>query len=368
MKYIVYQTTNLINDKIYIGVHKTVNPDKFDSYLGCGCYATRPSTYKNPKTAFQFAVNKYGVKNFKRRTLYIYETAKEAYTKESQIVDYSFVSQSTNYNMALGGFGGNERAIAYCVYQFDKKGNLLNKWECAAELAESWGVSINSVYTALQFKEGFRGTFLSFDETINIEDFAKSNDPIVVYCYSTDGKLLKSYNSETEAAEALKIKRTNVSTAIKYQQLLNNKYYFSTTLYDTFVKKARKSLRGCKFYLYNECGNFEREFINANELQEFFNLKSWAVLSKKINYEDGYYKKYRILTNKVDSVPPFTERTQSKPVIVYTIEGEFVGEYKSERSAAKELDCKLGQINRVLRNVAKSHKGYVFKWKVNDIV
>lgn len=36
MKYIVYQTTNLINNKIYIGVHKTKNPDIFDGYLGCG--------------------------------------------------------------------------------------------------------------------------------------------------------------------------------------------------------------------------------------------------------------------------------------------------------------------------------------------
>lgn len=366
MKYIVYQTTNLVNNRIYIGVHKTVNPDIFDSYLGCGCYATRPSTYKNPKTAFQYAVKKYGVKNFKRITLYVYDNAEEAYNKESQIVDHSFVIQSTNYNMALGGFGGNESATA--VYQFDKKGNLLNRWDCAAELAESWGVSINSVYTALQFKEGFRGTFISFDESINIEDFAKSNDPIVVYCYNIDGKLLNSYNSETEASEDLNIKRTDVAAAIKYQQLVNNQYYFSTTLYDTFIKKARKSLRGYKFYLYNESGIFEREFSNANELQEFFKLKSWAVLSKKINYEDGYYKEYRILTTKVDSVPPFSKKTQNKPVIVYTTSGDFVGEYESERKAAKELDCKLGQINRVLRKVAKSHKGYVFKWKVNDIV
>ena len=36
MKYIVYQTTNLINNKIYIGVHKTVNPDIFDGYIGNG--------------------------------------------------------------------------------------------------------------------------------------------------------------------------------------------------------------------------------------------------------------------------------------------------------------------------------------------
>ena len=30
MKYIVYQTINIKNNKIYIGVHKTENPDVFD--------------------------------------------------------------------------------------------------------------------------------------------------------------------------------------------------------------------------------------------------------------------------------------------------------------------------------------------------
>lgn len=368
MKYIVYQTTNLINNKIYIGVHKTIDPNKFDGYIGNGCYITRPSTYKSPKTAFQYALNKHGVKNFKRIVLYVYDTAQEAYTKESQIVDDAFVAQDTNYNMALGGFGGGNQCLAQKVYQFNKQGTLLNTWECAAELSESCGVSIHSVYVALQFREGFRGTFLSFEETIDVNNFAKSNDPIIVYCYSVSGKLLKSFNSETEASKELNIERTGISTAIKYQQLVKNKYYFSTTLYDTFVKKARKSLRGCKFYLYNQTGKFEQEFKNAEELQAFFKLKSWAVLSKKINYEDGYYKQYRILTNKVDSVEPFTEKNQNKPVLVYKSTGEFVGEYESERKAAKDLDCKIGQINRVLRNVAKTHKGYVFKWKVNDIV
>ena len=33
MKYIVYQITNKENGKIYIGVHKTINPDIFDGYM-----------------------------------------------------------------------------------------------------------------------------------------------------------------------------------------------------------------------------------------------------------------------------------------------------------------------------------------------
>ena len=36
MKYIVYQTINVVNNKVYIGVHKTETPYIFDGYLGCG--------------------------------------------------------------------------------------------------------------------------------------------------------------------------------------------------------------------------------------------------------------------------------------------------------------------------------------------
>jgi hypothetical protein len=38
-KYIVYQTINLVNNKIYIGVHRT-NPDIFDGYIGNGVQQT----------------------------------------------------------------------------------------------------------------------------------------------------------------------------------------------------------------------------------------------------------------------------------------------------------------------------------------
>ena len=68
-KYIVYQTTNKINNKIYIGVHCTNNPDGFDGYIGCGVRITQPCTYMNPKTPFQFAVKKYGTGAFIRTTL-----------------------------------------------------------------------------------------------------------------------------------------------------------------------------------------------------------------------------------------------------------------------------------------------------------
>ena len=54
--WIVYQTTNLVNNKIYIGVHKTKNPFEFDGYLGNGIYINQSATYIYAKTKMEAAV------------------------------------------------------------------------------------------------------------------------------------------------------------------------------------------------------------------------------------------------------------------------------------------------------------------------
>ena len=63
-KTIVYLTVNTQNDKIYIGVHDTHNPDVFDGYIGNGVNIYHPHTIKHPSCPFQYAVKKYGFKAF----------------------------------------------------------------------------------------------------------------------------------------------------------------------------------------------------------------------------------------------------------------------------------------------------------------
>ena len=57
MKYIVYLTTNLVNRKIYVGVHKTENPEIFDGYLGNGLTIYDQSKLRHPKEPFHYAVS-----------------------------------------------------------------------------------------------------------------------------------------------------------------------------------------------------------------------------------------------------------------------------------------------------------------------
>ena len=68
MKHIVYQITNRINGKIYIGAHSTENIN--DSYMGSGI-------------AIRNAQKKYGIENFTKEILHIFDTPELMFEKEN---------------------------------------------------------------------------------------------------------------------------------------------------------------------------------------------------------------------------------------------------------------------------------------------
>lgn len=53
-----------------------------------------------------------------------------------------------------------------------------------------------------------------------------------------------------------------------------------------------------------------------------------------------------------------------KPVIVYRVDGSYVGEYESIADCARQLNLHTSSVNRVANNVMKQTKGYVIKFKV----
>ncbi len=91
MHYIVYKTTNNVNNKIYIGKHQT--KDLNDDYLGSG-------------KILSYAIQKYGKEKFTREILYEFDNDEEMNLMEAQIVDEEFVSRTDTYNIKLGGQGG----------------------------------------------------------------------------------------------------------------------------------------------------------------------------------------------------------------------------------------------------------------------
>ena len=134
IKYIVYQTTNLINNKIYVGVHRT-NVDIFDFYYGCGC--TKKDQKKSRISGFPAAIRKYGIRNFKRETLFEYPDTEEgkmaAFKKEEEIVTDEFVKRNDTYNLTRGGRWTVYETLRKPIAQYTIDGKFIKSWESISE-------------------------------------------------------------------------------------------------------------------------------------------------------------------------------------------------------------------------------------------
>ena len=87
MFYTIYKITNLINGTVYHGAHRALNPN--DSYMGSG-------------KAIRNAITKYGIENFTKEVLFIFDNPKEMYEKEKEIV---WIGEGS-YNLVPGGHNG----------------------------------------------------------------------------------------------------------------------------------------------------------------------------------------------------------------------------------------------------------------------
>lgn len=88
MAYIVYKIVNNINQKYYIGKHKTSNP--LDTYMGSG-------------KLIRAALKKYGKHNFQKHIIAEFKTDEEASSLEKYLIS---ISDEFSYNLHEGGNGG----------------------------------------------------------------------------------------------------------------------------------------------------------------------------------------------------------------------------------------------------------------------
>ena len=104
MFYIIYKITNNLNIKYYIGKHQT--KDLNDGYMGSGKLLKR-------------AITKYGLKNFSKEILYVFQTEREMNDKEKELVTLDEMC----YNLCEGGKGGfgyiNNNSL--CDYSKNRK-------------------------------------------------------------------------------------------------------------------------------------------------------------------------------------------------------------------------------------------------------
>ena len=172
MKYIVYQTINKVNNKIYIGVHKTENPEIFDGYLGCGAYANKPSSYNKTNYHLHNAILKYGPKNFYRITLKVFDNPTDAFNLEAKLVNAEFIKRSDTYNMTVGGF--IPPVVTKIVYQFDIEGNLVREWESIKSITDYYKCNKDRISMCIKDKRSFNNCYWSESKVIDVQEYRLS--------------------------------------------------------------------------------------------------------------------------------------------------------------------------------------------------
>lgn len=154
--HIIYKTTNLINNKIYVGMHSTDNLN--DGYLGSGWILKQ-------------AIKKYSKENFKREVLLVLPSRKEAREVEALLVDTEFISRQNTYNLQEGGMGvenqWGENNSAFGKVANNAKGVLAEHLdgrqlkfnsiqECAGTLGFARGNIRNLLYKGIRGRRGWK--------------------------------------------------------------------------------------------------------------------------------------------------------------------------------------------------------------------
>lgn len=108
--YLIYQITNTVNNKIYIGKHITENVD--DDYFGSG-------------KLLSYAKEKYGIDKFVKTILFELQNEEEMNLLEKYVVTQEFCDRKDTYNINVGGDGG----WSY-INELRKKNPIIRQQHC----------------------------------------------------------------------------------------------------------------------------------------------------------------------------------------------------------------------------------------------
>ena len=305
--YIVYITINLCNGKFYIGVHRT-NPDIFDGYIGNGIYNLSTANKNYP---LHKAVRKYGYNNFRRTTLAKFPNTEEgknqAYNLEAMLVNKTSLKSKNIYNLALGGCGGiTIEELKKPIYMFDLNGQFIREFECVREAA----------------------------------------------------KFIDPYNEET----TLKAIRNNClgtsSSSFGYFWSYEKKFTYKES--NALVKVAQYTLGGMFLKYYDSISEAERD-LGISTIDQ--------AIRKHGSCGGFQWRYFTGDTSNIGKLINLKTKNNSLPIIMLDKSNNIIEEFDSVKKCIEKFpNLSSSQINRVLSGVIKSHKGFVFKYKDEDIV
>ena len=356
MKYIVYLTINTVNNKIYIGVHETENPNIFDGYLGCGANVNKPSSYNKGKTHLHNAILKYGVSKFYRITIKEFDNLEDALKLELELVNEEFVKRSDTYNMVIGG--GFPPKLTKEIYQFSLNGILIKKWDSIIEITKHYKINKDRITMVISDKRSFDNCYWSELDIINVNEYRISKRGYVKQ-YNKLGEFMNEFKNITEAANKLDLDRQAITNAV-YNRCTYSGYYFlksEDNIQDLFYEKENNiKLNTTKVYRYTLDGMFDKEYNSLKEAILDTPKTSTGNINRAIKHSrtsGGYKWSYE----KNDVLQSYVERTPVK-VAQYDLEHNLIKIWDSVAECKKEFPS----VQKVCRKERKSTNNFIFEY------
>lgn len=356
MKYIVYKTTNKVNNYIYIGVHKTAYPNKFDGYLGCGVRINKPSTYEKGKTAFQIAVKTFGLSNFYRETLAIFDTEQDAYLLEELLVNEEFLARPDVYNMVLGG--QVNRAKGRPVYEYDMEtGKFIQEFPSAVAASIDADVTPNNISRAILSYYLVRGRCFSYirADKIDTSPYINKQTAQPVYRYLISGEFDGEFSSLNSAAKAIDVSIGYIQKATIFGYRVKDSYYFSFCQEKSYDLAMTRQIQTRAVYRYDSEGNFSKEYSTQKEA-ELDNKKSnitKSIKTKTIDTNGWFWS--------LEKIPQFNVpiKKEGRKIAKFDNDGNIIQVWDSLPKCKKDVGV---AVQNVLQGKYSKHKGFIYKY------
>ena len=412
---IIYRFT-FPNGKVYIG--QTINP------------VARKNQHLNEKTgarnvAFWRAFKKYGSYQYDVLES-INDDTKEGLCERLNALEQQYISEynSTNpqfgYNLTSGGkvFVVNDEGRKHMseartdklpVLQYDLNGDFVAEYESTIAAAKAIGSRAGSVWSCClgiatgkrakkaQVVKGYTFRFKSdYPEVPSHIDLEITSNRTRVLQFSLDGKLIREWDSITEAQIALNCHESGIRQCCKgkYRQCAGFMWRYKDDYTDipTQIEPVRPKIKRKFTKLTKEqiekgkriCsekfskpvlqfgldGRFIKEYPSLKLAAEEMNAESATITNAcKLNKSKtayGYQWRYKddVMDPSVGISPlKYASGGAKKPILQFTEEGEFIREWDSLKSATEYYHVSKGCLSPSLSKRRKTAIGYIWRYK-----
>lgn len=412
---IIYKFT-FPNGKVYIG--QTINP------------VSRKNSHLNEKTgarniAFWRAYKKY--KTYKYDVIEsVEDETREGLCNRLNDLEQKYISEfnSTDpqygYNLTSGGrvFVVNEEGRKHMseartdklpVLQYDLNGDFIAEYESTIAAAKAIGSRAGSVWSCClgiasgkrakkaQVVKGFTFRFKSdYPDIPSHIDLDITSNKTKVLQFALDGRLIKEWDSITEAHQALNCHESGIRQCCngKYRQCAGFMWRYRddykeipssiepvrkrinhgfSKLSDAQREKGKRVFRekySKPVLQFDFDGKFIKEYPSLKAAAEVFNGDSATITNacqqNKSKTAYGYQWRYKEAVDEpTEGIKPlkYASGGAKKPILQYSEEGDFLREWDSLKSATEYYKVSKGCLSAALSNKRKMAIGFIWRYK-----